>query len=155
MSKQEEKRKEVDTRFKRQVCFPLYLCAKELTGRYNEVLKEFDLTYTQYIVMNYFWTVGKSNLKDIANAIMLDASTLTPLLKKLEAKGLVEKKHSQKDKRNLEIILTPKGEALRDKTLDVPERVVQTLNVKREDGILLHDLTKHLIDALREGEKKE
>lgn len=135
--------------FKRQICFPIFLCAKELIGRYNEALKEFNLTYTQFVVMSYFWHVGKSDLKDISSTIMLDASTLTPLLQKLEAKGLIYKKQDEKDKRKLEITLTPKGKALQAATADVPDRVTSQIHINPDEGILLHDLAKKLIDELR------
>ena len=76
-------------KLKNQLCFPIYLCSKELIRKYTPLLKEFDLTYTQYIVMMYFWEKEKSNVKDIGKTIMLDSSTLTPLLKKLEKRGIL------------------------------------------------------------------
>ena len=68
---------------KNQLCFPIYLCSKEIIRKYTPLLEEMDLTYTQYIVMMYFWERKKSNVKEIANVLLLDSSTLTPLLKKL------------------------------------------------------------------------
>ena len=73
-------------KLRNQLCFPVYLCAKEITQRYAPFLEEIDLTYTQYIVMMYFWEKGESNMKEAGKALLLDPSTLTPLLNKLEKK---------------------------------------------------------------------
>ena len=69
-----------------QLCFPIYLTAKELTRVYDKYLKELNLTYTQYIVMMYFWDKKKSNVKELSKTLIIDSSTLTPLLVKLENK---------------------------------------------------------------------
>ena len=66
-----------------QLCFPIYLCSKEIIRKYTPLLDKLNLTYTQYIVMLYLWEKGKGNVREIGKAILLDSSTLTPLLKKL------------------------------------------------------------------------
>ena len=68
-------------RLRNQLCFPLYLCSKEIVRRYGPMLDELNLTYTQYIVMMYFWEVGTSNAKELSRALLLDPSTLSPVLK--------------------------------------------------------------------------
>ena len=80
-----------------QLCFPMYLCAKEIQRRYTPFLDAINLTYTQYVVMMYFWEHGSSNVKTIGKALLLDPSTLTPLLKKLEAKGFLTRTRSERD----------------------------------------------------------
>ena len=119
-------------KIKNQLCFPLYLTAKELTGIYNRKLKKLDLTYTQYIVMMYFSQKGSSNLKELSRTLMLDSSTLTPIIKKLEAKGFVQKKRSEKDERNLLLRLTPKGEQLKEESLDIPIQVGECVDITRK-----------------------
>lgn len=94
---------------RKSVVFPLYLSSKELIRIYMKYLKEYDLTYTQYIVLMYFKDIKESNLKRIGKVMMLDSSTLTPLLNKLENKGLITKKREEKDERNLIIKITKKG----------------------------------------------
>ena len=102
---------------KNQLCFPIYLCSKEIIRRYTPLLDDLDLTYTQYITMMYLWEHNTSNVKDISDALFLDSGTLTPLLKKLEAKEYITRTRSLKDERNLDVTITKKGLALRDKAL--------------------------------------
>lgn len=73
-----------------QLCFPIYLLSKEIIKKYTPYLNKINLTYTQYVVMMYFWEKKKSNVKEISNILLIDSSTLTPLLKKLEQKVLLK-----------------------------------------------------------------
>ena len=72
-----------------QICFPLYACAKEIVRRYKPFLDELDLTYTQYITMMVLWEEKEMNVKELGKRLYLDSGTLTPVLKRLEQKGLV------------------------------------------------------------------
>ena len=126
--------------------FNMYLCSKELMRYYNLILKKYDLTYTQYLVMMYFWEQGESNLRDIGKILILDSSTLTPLLKKLEKKGYITRVKLKEDERNLVLNLTKKGKDLRGKLLDVPKDVYSILNLsENERKTLQKDLYKILI----------
>jgi len=128
-----------------QLCFPVYLCAKEITQRYAPILKELDLTYTQYIVMMYFWERGESNMKDICKTLLLDPSTLTPLLKKLEDKGYITRARSSEDERNLALKVTEKGLSLRDRALKVPEKIGKCINLSPEEIKTLYNLSYKVI----------
>ena len=130
---------------KNQLCFPIYLCSKEIIRKYTPILDELDLTYTQYIVMMYFWETGKSNLKDIGKTLLLDSSTLTPLLKKLEKKGYVTRVRSTIDERNLEIELTEKGEELKTKAMEVPKKIEKCIDVTEEEAQVLYKLMYKII----------
>ena len=130
---------------KNQLCFPIYLCSKEIIRKYTPILDELDLTYTQYIVMMYFWEVGKSNLKDIGKTLLLDPSTLTPLVKKLEKKGYITRVRSTIDERNLDIELTDKGRDLRDKALTVPEKIERCIDLTEEESKILYKLMYKII----------
>ena len=112
-----------------QLCYPVYLCAKEITRKYAPVLKEIDLTYTQYIVMMYFWEKRESNVSEISRTLVIDSSTLTPLLRKLEHKGYIERKRSTEDERNLVVKVTEKGLNLREKAEKVPEKIGKCMNL--------------------------
>ena len=136
-------------KIKNQLCFPLYLTAKEFTGIYNRKLKKLDLTYTQYIVMMYFWQKGSSNLKELSRTLMLDSSTLTPIIKKLEAKGFVQKKRSEKDERNLLLRLTPKGEQLKEESLDIPIQVGECVGITNEEMEQLRAITTKILENIR------
>lgn len=133
---------------KNQLCFPIYLCSKEIVRKYNNILKKFDLTYTQYIVMMYFWEKNKSNVKDLSKTILIDSSTLTPLLRNLEKKEYLKREKSSNDERNLEISLTKKGLMLRDKVLEVPNEIGKCINLNKEETETLYKLIyKTLIEV--------
>ena len=95
-------------KLKNQLCFPIYLCSKEIIRKYTPYLNKLNLTYTQYIVMMYLWENKKTNVKELGKTLLLDSNTLTPLLKKLEQKEYIIKTKSEKDERNKIIKLTKK-----------------------------------------------
>jgi len=123
-----------------QLCFPVYLCAKEITRKYAPFLEGLDLTYTQYVVMMYFWEKKESNVKEIERSLLIDSSTLTPLLKKLEEKGYVSRERSNEDERNLIVKITEKGLNLREKAIKVPEKMGKCLNLSPEEAKTLYNL---------------
>ncbi len=127
-------------KLKNQLCFPIYLCSKEIIRKYTPVLDRLNLTYTQYIVMMYFWEKKESNVKDIGKALMLDSSTLTPLLKKLENKGYLKRVRSNKDERNLVITLTDEGDKLKDKALDVPKEMSKCISISEDEAKTLYSI---------------
>ena len=133
---------------KNQLCFPLYVCAKEVIRRYKPLLDELDLTYTQYVVMMYMWEKESSNVKEMGNALLLDSGTLTPLLKKLESKGFITRVRSKVDERNLDIEITKEGMALRDKALTVPQEMSKCVALTREEAEtlcrLIHKVLAHI-----------
>lgn len=139
-------------RLKNQLCFPIYLCAKEIIRKYAPLLKKLDLTYTQYIVMMYFWEKKQSNMRDLGRALLLDPSTLTPLLVKLEAKGYITKIKSKLDGRNLDIAITDRGAKLEEKALSVPEAMRECVNLSEEEAKVLYNLTYKVLNNI---ERKE
>lgn len=136
---------------KNQLCFPIYLASKEIIRKYSPYLDEINLTYTQYVVMMYLWEIKKSNVKDIGKVLLLDSSTLTPVLKKLEIKGFIKRKRNKIDERNLDITITKKGLELRDKALSVPMKIKKCFNLNKEEMKVLYNLIyKVLINVERE-----
>ena len=105
---------------KNQLCFPTYAAANKIIRRYQPLLKELDLTYTQYVVMMVMWEKEVVNEKDLVESLYLQANTLAPLLKKLKQKGYVDINKDSKDKRNIVISLTKEGRKLKDKAVNVP-----------------------------------
>ena len=87
-----------------QLCFPLYAASKEIIRRYKPFLDELDITYTQYLVLLVLWEKDDILVKDLGARLYLDSGTLTPLLKKLEAKGYIQRKHTDKDERETYIV---------------------------------------------------
>ena len=105
---------------KNQLCFPTYAAANKIIRRCQPLLKELDLTYTQYVVMMVMWEKEIVNEKDLVEALYLQANTLAPLLKKLKQKGYIDICKDNKDKRNIVITLTDVGRKLKDKAVNVP-----------------------------------
>lgn len=136
---------------KNQLCFPIYLCSKEIIRKYTPELEKINLTYTQYIVMMYLWENKNSNVRKISRTLLLDSSTLTPLLKKLEDKGYITRTRSMIDERNLDIGITKKGMDLRDAALLIPEKIGKCLDLSEEEATTLYKLVyKVLINTQKE-----
>ena len=109
---------------KNQVCFPTYAVANKILRRYQPLLKELDLTYTQYITMMVLWEKETVNEKDLVKALYLQANTLTDLLGKLKRKGYVDIHKDVRDKRNILISLTEEGRKLKDRAVNVPKTLI-------------------------------
>ena len=103
-----------------QLCFPLYAAARHVTGLYTPLLKPLGLTYTQYIVFLVLWEKDGISVSEIGEKLMLDNGTLSPLLKKMESAGYVERQRSREDDRVVVITLTDKGRALQKEASDIP-----------------------------------
>ena len=125
---------------KNQLCFPIYLCSKEIIRKYTPLLNELNLTYTQYIVMMFFWENKTSNVKDLGSTLLLDSSTLTPLLKKLENKGYITRVRSTTDERNLKLSITKDGEKLKDKALSIPLAIGKCIDLSEDEAKTLYSL---------------
>ena len=117
----------------KQLCFPLYACSREVIKLYKPYLDELDLTYTQYVTMMVLWEEKAVNVKELGKRLYLDSGTLTPLLKKLEGKGLLNRRRSQEDERNLVITLTDAGLALKERALHIPDQMSDCTNLEPEE----------------------
>ena len=133
-----------------QLCFPLYACAREVMKRYKPFLDEIDLTYTQYITMMVLWERRVVTSKEIGERLHLDSGTLTPVIKKLEEKGLVTRSRSAEDERNLTVALTEAGWALRDRALPIPGKMGACIQLSPADALSLYTLLYKLLGNLAE-----
>lgn len=127
-------------KLKSQLCFPLYACSKEIIRRYKPFLDEVDLTYTQYITMMALWENKSMNVRELGLSLFLDSGTLTPVLKKLENKGYIERKRSKEDERNLIVSVTDKGWELREKALSIPQSMSSCVNLEPGEASELYRL---------------
>lgn len=127
-------------RLKNQLCFPLYACSREIVKRYKPFLDKIDLTYTQYIVMMVLWERKTVNVKELGKCLYLDSGTLTPLLKKLEAKGFVSRMRSETDERNLVVSITDEGERLKEKAVEIPMQIAGCTNLTMEEAAELYTI---------------
>ncbi len=131
-----------------QLCFPLYACAKEIVKRYKPYLDEIDLTYTQYIVMMVLWEEREMNVKTLGEHLYLDSGTLTPVLKKLEAKAYIQRTRSREDERNVIVRITKQGEALKEKAYSVPVHMKKCLAISDEEAQSLYTMLYKVLHNL-------
>ena len=115
----------IDDKFKleNQLCFRLYTASRLITQAYHPLLGEFGLTYPQYLVLLVLWEKDEQPVNDIAKRLVLETNTVTPLLKRMEAAGIVTRSQGKKDARQTIVKLTKKGRDLQKKLTDVPETV--------------------------------
>ena len=123
-----------------QLCFPLYACSKEIVKRYKPFLDKIDLTYTQYISMMVLWEEKTLSVKTLGEKLFLDSGTLTPMLKNLEKKQYVKRERSQEDERVVNISITEKGLALREKALSIPEQMSKCVKITKEEAATLYSI---------------
>ncbi len=131
-----------------QLCFPLYVCSKEIIRRYTPFLEPLGLTYTQYIAMIVLWEEGEINVKEMGRKLFLDSGTLTPLLKKLETKGYIKREPSKNDGRSLIISITDEGEALKEQAVKIPEMVCGCINLPPEKSVALNEILNELLGCI-------
>lgn len=132
-----------------QLCFPLYVCSKEIIRKYKPFLDPLDLTYTQYIVMMVMWEQKKVNVKELGEKLYLDSGTLTPLLKKMEEKGLVKRDRRPEDERVLDVEITDKGMALREEAVNVPIQMGSCIHMDAKDAKALYDILGKMLKDIR------
>lgn len=125
---------------KNQLCFPLYAAAREVLNRYKPLLDAIGLTYTQYIVMMVLWEDSQLSVSGLGERLRLDSGTLTPLLKRLADKGFIRRKRSREDERQVNVSLTPAGEALKEKALHIPHQISQCINLDPGEAVTLYRL---------------
>lgn len=138
-----------------QLCFPLYASAKEVVRRYTPFLEPLNLTYTQYLVMMVLWEVKKTTAKSLGEHLYLDSGTLTPLLRKMEAKGLLVRNHDKKDQRILTVELTKAGCDLKKQAENIPSAMGNCLDFTADEVIELRRLLDKVLTNARSSHPAE
>ena len=128
-------------RLDNQLCFALYGAANRMTRLYRPMLDALGLTYPQYLAMLVLWEASPRTVGALGEALDLESSTLTPLLKRLETQGLVARTRDPEDERRVVVTLTEAGAALRDKAKAVPEQLFCKLSIQLDE---LSDLRERL-----------
>ena len=126
-------------RLDKQLCFPLYAAARNVTGLYTPWLKPLGLTYTQYVVFLVLWEKDAVPVSEIGERLMLDNGTLSPLLKKMEQAGYVERRRSAEDD-------TEKGRALQEQAKDIPQKAAGCIDLPPEKARALYALLYELLE---------
>ena len=131
-----------------QLCFPLYACAKEVVRLYKPFLDEIGLTYTQYITMLVLWETDLLTVKELGEKLCLDSGTLTPLLKKMESQGLLNRSRNAADERSVIVSLTATGRDLRERAVSIPERLGSCLPLTADEAKTLYTLLYKVLDGI-------
>lgn len=117
-----------------QLCFALYSAGLALTKVYRPILDELDLTYPQYLVMMCLWERDDVAVRDLGDRLHLDSGTLTPLLKRLEARGLLRRVRDPEDERRVLIGLTDPGRALGERAAGIPAKIGAAAGLSPEEA---------------------
>ena len=137
-----------------QLCFPLYAAARNVTGLYTPWLKSLGLTYTQYIVLLVLWEEDGISVTEIGEKLMLDNGTLSPLLKKMEKAGYINRRRSSDDERVVMITLTEEGRALQEKAKDIPRQMAGCVELSPEKAQMLYTLLYELLGNQKSHDMK-
>lgn len=132
-----------------QLCFPLYAAAREVVKRYHPFLSEIGITYTQYVALMVLWEYGQVSVKTLGERLHLDSGTLTPMLKELEKKGILTRMRSKEDERVLLVTLTPEGEKLKEKAVEIPAKMAGCIKMEPEEAATLYGLLYRLLDGMK------
>jgi DNA-binding MarR family transcriptional regulator len=137
-------------RLDNQLCFPLYAAAKEVVRLYAPLLGEIDLTYTQYIAMMVLWQERELTVKEMGRRLFLDAGTLSPMLKKMEQRGLLRRTRDPEDERSVLLTVTEAGMALRNRAEAIPGKIRPRVPLTEDEARLLYRLLYKILDSLKE-----
>ncbi|MEH3133173.1 MAG: MarR family transcriptional regulator [Mycolicibacterium neoaurum] len=135
-------------RLDEQLCFALYSASRLMTAAYRPLLDELGLTYPQYLVLLALWENEPSTVGDLGRRLYLDSGTLSPLIKRLEAAGLVVRHRTSADERRVEVALTQAGRALEERAACIPQRLLASTDAEPEQIGLLRDALRGLVDQL-------
>ncbi|MGW5648387.1 MarR family winged helix-turn-helix transcriptional regulator [Saccharopolyspora sp. NPDC003752] len=133
----------------RQVCFALSVASRNVISVYRPLLAPLGLTHPQYLVMLALWEQSPRSVKDLCGALHADPATLSPLLKRLESIGYLERRRSTEDERLLAVELTGKGRELRAEAEKIPYRVVELLGMEVAELEQLNAALSKVIAATR------
>lgn len=134
-----------------QFCFAVYSTAHALNRAYKPLLDALGVTYPQYLVLLTLWAEDGQSVGGIGARLMLESSTLTPLLKRLESAGLIRRERNPEDERQVRIRLTPKGRRLQDRGRAVPPAILEATRCDEETLSRLRDRLFGVRDAILES----
>lgn len=142
-------------RLDNQLCFSIYACSREICRLYRPLLEEIGLTYPQYLVMLVLWEHGECTVKELGERLYLDSGTLTPMLKRMEAAGLIERQRSRQDERVVMISLTKQGQELKERAYCVPEALLAKSGVSPEQFMQMLNQFQQLLFRIHQINEEE
>ncbi|BAC15414.1 transcriptional regulator [Oceanobacillus iheyensis HTE831] len=120
-----------------QICFPLYAATREMTKRYRPLLEELNVTYPQYIVLLVLWETDRISVKALGERLLLDSGTLTPMLKRMEEHGFIQRMRSKEDERIVEVVLTEQGKQAEKQAEKIPIKFIEQTNLNEAEAVQL------------------
>lgn len=133
-------------RLESQICFPLYACARMVVNKYTPYLRPLGLTYTHYIVFMALWENDGMTVGDLGRRLYLDAGTLSPVLKKLENEGYINRTRFKLDERVVLITLTKKGWDMREKVKDIPFCLAKSCTLSEQEMATVYGILYKMLD---------
>lgn len=130
-----------------QLCFPLYATSRMITRLYQPLLESIGLTYPQYLAMLVLWEEDKLTIGKMGKRLYLNTNTLTPMLKKMQTKGLIEKQRSIDDERTVHIQLTAMGKEMKTKASCIPMNLLDNISMSAEDLVLMREMMWKLLNS--------
>jgi len=140
---------EAHLKLNNQLCFATYACSREIIKLYRPFLEKLNLTYTQYITLLVLWETSPITAKNLGERLYLDSGTLTPLLKKLEKQGYINRKRSLEDERLLLVSLTEEGELLKEKVKMIPSEIACGVGLNISDAVALRETLQQLTKQIQ------
>ena len=138
-------------RLDNQLCFPLYALSRQITNIYRPMLEKLGLTYPQYLVMMVLWEEKTASVKSLGERLWLDSGTLTPLLKRMEASGLIRRERSSEDERLVNVIITEKGINLESLAENIPRKIKCKIQMEDDEIASLRNYLKRILSAYAEN----
>ncbi len=132
-----------------QLCFALYASSKAVIKSYKPLLDELGITYTQYITLLVLWKEDNITVKELGKKLYLDSGTLTPVLKRLESMGIIQRIRASQDERNVYVKLTDKGISMKDRALKIPEKMFCSTGLSLDEVSDLREKLKFLLNNLQ------
>ncbi|CAM3590084.1 MarR family transcriptional regulator [Saccharibacillus sp. WB 17] len=130
------------------LCFSLYACSRAIFRMYRPLLDDLNLTYPQYLVLLVLWDCEESSIKELSQVLSLDSGTLTPMLKRMEASGLLERSRSLEDERIVTVRITDKGRELQDRASCIPTSMIESSGLDLQQINTLNETIRTLMASV-------
>ncbi|QQV52204.1 MarR family winged helix-turn-helix transcriptional regulator [Staphylococcus sp. 11-B-312] len=132
----------------KDMCFLFYVSSKEIVNKFNKHLKQYDISFPNYVVMLYIENSNPVFIKTLCDQLYLDSGTISPIIKRLEKKGLIERMRTEEDERRVKVQLTQKGSVLKEKFEQISDEVLTQFNMSSEDIDIYYKLMKKFAEKI-------
>ncbi|RZI00663.1 MarR family transcriptional regulator [Staphylococcus condimenti] len=135
-----------NSKFDQDLCFLFYITTKEIVNRFNKYLKQYNISFPNYIVLSYIKDGEEIYVKTLCDKLHLDSGTISPIVKRLEKKNLIKRMRLPEDERKVMLRLTQKGTSLKKEFSDISSHVVEQLNLTEDEKLSYYNLMQTFVD---------